>query len=48
MTRGADISTFSAFFRRVDLTRRPYLPAIAVTIVLFAEKLPPYCRSHDP
>lgn len=35
MTRGAGISTFTAFFRRVDLTRRPYLPAIAVTLLLF-------------
>ena len=34
MTRGAGISTFTAFFRRVDLTRRPYLPAIAVTLLL--------------
>lgn len=34
MTRGAGISTFTAFFRRVDLIRRPYLPAIAVTLLL--------------
>lgn len=35
MTRGAGISIVSGFFRRVDLTRRPYLPAIAVTLLLF-------------
>ena len=35
MTRDAGISTVSAFFRRLDLTRRPYLPAIAVTLLLF-------------
>jgi ribose/xylose/arabinose/galactoside ABC-type transport system permease subunit len=35
MIRGAGISTFSVFFRRLDLTRRPYLPAIAVSLLLF-------------
>ncbi len=35
MTWNAGIATCSDFFRRMDLTRRPYLPAIAVTILLF-------------
>jgi ribose transport system permease protein len=35
MTSGAGIAALSAFFRRVDLVRRPYLPAIAVTLLLF-------------
>ena len=35
MTRGAGIAALSAFFQRVDLVRRPYLPAIAVTLLLF-------------
>jgi len=35
MNRGAGISPFSVFFRWVDLTRSPYLPAIAVTLLLF-------------
>lgn len=35
MTKGTGISTITALFRRVDFTRRPYLPAIAVTILLF-------------
>jgi ribose transport system permease protein len=36
MTSSAGISAFSTFFRRMDLTRRPYLPAIAVTLLLFS------------
>ena len=36
MTRDTGISVISAVFRRMDLTRRPYLPAIAVTVLLFA------------
>ena len=36
MTSSAGFSVFSAFFRRMDLTRRPYLPAIAVTLLLFS------------
>ena len=35
MTRSAGIETVSAFIKRLDLTRRPYLPAIAVTLLLF-------------
>jgi len=35
MTSSAGISAFRAFFQRMDLTRRPYLPAIAVTLLLF-------------
>jgi ribose transport system permease protein len=35
MTSSAGISTVSAFFRRMDLARRPYLPAIAVALLLF-------------
>jgi ribose transport system permease protein len=35
MTRSAGIATFSAFLRRLNLPRRPYLPAIAVTLLLF-------------
>ncbi len=35
MTRDAGIAALSAFLRRVDLVRRPYLPAIAVTLLLF-------------
>ena len=35
MTRAAEISRIRFFFRRLDLTRRPYLPAIAVTLLLF-------------
>ena len=35
MTRSAGIESVSAFFKRLDLTRRPYLPAIAVTLLLF-------------
>lgn len=34
MTRGVIISSISAFIRRVDLIRRPYLPAIAVSVLL--------------
>ena len=36
MTRSAGVSAFNAFLQRLDLVRRPYLPAIAVTILLFA------------
>ena len=35
MTGSTGISTFSALFRRMDLARRPYLPAIAVALLLF-------------
>jgi ribose transport system permease protein len=35
MTSSTGISTVSAFFRRMDLARRPYLPAIAVALLLF-------------
>ena len=35
MTSEPGIAALSAFFRRVDLVRRPYLPAIAVTLLLF-------------
>ena len=35
MTRSAGIESVSVFFRRMDLTRRPYLPAIAVALLLF-------------
>ena len=35
MNRGTEKSTFSALLRWVDLTRRPYLPAIAVALLLF-------------
>ena len=35
MIRVAEISRVRFFFRRLDLTRRPYLPAIAVTLLLF-------------
>ena len=35
MKRDTGISTVSAFLRWVDLARRPYLPAIAVTLLLF-------------
>jgi ribose transport system permease protein len=35
MTPGESLSTISAFWRRVDLSRRPYLPAIAVSVLLF-------------
>jgi ribose transport system permease protein len=36
MNGGTGNSAFSTFIRWVDLTRRPYLPAISVTILLFA------------
>ncbi len=35
MTKSAAIEFASDLFRRMDLTRRPYLPAIAVTLLLF-------------
>ncbi len=35
MTKSAAIEFVSVPFRRMDLTRRPYLPAIAVTLLLF-------------
>ena len=35
MNRGAGVSTVSVFFRWLNLARRPYLPAIAVTLLLF-------------
>ena len=35
MTTSAGIEAVRTFFRRMDLSRRPYLPAIAVTLLLF-------------
>jgi len=35
MTGSSPSSAINAFIRRVDLIRRPYLPAVAVTILLF-------------
>ena len=35
MTGSSGIPALSAFFRRLDLARRPYLPAIAVALLLF-------------
>ena len=35
MTKGAAIESVGALFKRMDLIRRPYLPAITVTLLLF-------------
>lgn len=35
MSRGAEISKISGFLRWLNLARRPYLPAIGVTLLLF-------------
>ena len=35
MTRVAGMDVLVDFFKRIDLSRRPYLPAIAVTLILF-------------
>jgi ribose transport system permease protein len=35
MSRASGLPAITTFLRRVDLTRRPYLPAIAVSVLLF-------------